>query len=77
MNDTAEYFSEKARQCRRLVAAIDDKQAIAGLEALAIEFDAKAAAAEAQARSIALLGNGDAPLAPLVETRTETTEEPE
>lgn len=68
MNESAEYFREKARQCRRLSKSITDDAARLGLDALAAEFDAKAAAAEAQAHSVALLGNGNDPVAPVVAT---------
>ena len=56
--DTVSYYSEKARQCRRLTRATNDERAIEGLTALAEEFQAKAKAAQAYTRTIDLLGNG-------------------
>jgi hypothetical protein len=56
---TAQYFLEKARQCRRLARATNDDRTIEGLSALADEFDAKAKAAEASNRTVGLLGNGE------------------
>ena len=51
--DTVSYYSEKARQCRRLTRATNDERAIEGLTALAEEFQAKAKAAQACTRTIA------------------------
>lgn len=56
--DTAAYYLEKARQCRRLTRATDDERVFAGLTALAEEFDAKAKAAQASPRTVDLLGDG-------------------
>lgn len=58
MDSSAAYFPEKARQCRRLAAGITDERTIEGLRTLAAEFEARAKAAEAEARSVELLGNG-------------------
>ena len=44
--ETAAYFREKARQCRRLFWALADEPAITVLTALAREFEAKAREAE-------------------------------
>ena len=56
--DTAAYYSEKARQCRRLARATNDRRANEGLTAMAEEFEAKAKAAQASSRTIDLLGDG-------------------
>ncbi len=56
--DTVAYFEQKARQCRRLVRATNDERTVAGLTAMAEEFEAKAKAMEATSRTIDLLGNG-------------------
>jgi hypothetical protein len=47
--DTAEYFREKATQCRQLAELSTDKNAATsrGLLALALEFDARAVATDA------------------------------
>ena len=58
--ETAHYFFEKMRQCRRLAKATNDARTIEGLTILASEFEFKAKAAEARDRSAALLGNGAA-----------------
>lgn len=57
MDGTA-YYEQKARQCRRLARATNDERTIAGLTALAEEFDAKAKAMVATSRTVELLGNG-------------------
>jgi hypothetical protein len=46
MEKTPSYFREKAKQCRRLAAAIADQDdpAVAALLALAEEFEAQGAA---------------------------------
>ena len=49
----AEYFAEKARQCRRLLRATDDSRTIDSLTELAKEFDAKAESAEASTCTLA------------------------
>ena len=48
--EDADYFREKAAQCRRLAAAItnQDDPAVAALLALAVEFEAKAVAMTAE-----------------------------
>lgn len=58
MEETAEYYFEKAKQCRRLIRAINDDRAIEGLTAMAEEFEAKGKAAQAVARTQELLGDG-------------------
>jgi hypothetical protein len=45
---TPEYCREKAAQCRRLGAGIGNEEIRARLKVMAGEFDAKAAAAEAE-----------------------------
>ena len=62
----AEYFHEKVRQCRRLADWTSDERAKRGLEALALDFEAQAAvadaeesAAQAQAKTVSFLGNGE------------------
>ena len=47
--DSAEYFREKAARCRRLAASITDKPAEASLLAMALEFDTRAVAMDAEA----------------------------
>ena len=56
--DDSMYYSEKARQCRRLVRATNDERTIQGLTAMAEEFEAKAKAAVASSRTVDLLGDG-------------------
>jgi hypothetical protein len=46
MTDSASYYLEKARQCRRLVRTINDARAIEGLTAMAEEFEALAKVAQ-------------------------------
>jgi hypothetical protein len=48
--EDADYFREKAAQCRRLAAAITNQNdpAVAALLALAVEFEAKAVAMTAE-----------------------------
>ena len=48
--EDADYFREKAAQCRRLAAAVSDQHdpAVAALLALAVEFEAKAVAMTAE-----------------------------
>ena len=48
--EDADYFREKAAQCRRLAAAVADQDdpAVAALLALAVEFEAKAVAMTAE-----------------------------
>jgi hypothetical protein len=48
--EDADYFREKAAQCRRLAAAITHQNdpAVAALLALAVEFEAKAVALTAE-----------------------------
>jgi hypothetical protein len=66
---TAEFFREKADQCRAMAAGLADSAAtLRGLNALALELDARALAIEASratAREIepgqAHQPNGDAP----------------
>ena len=56
--ETAAYYLEKARQCRRLLRATNDERASQGLSAMADEFEAKAKAAQASSHTIDLLGDG-------------------
>jgi len=51
--ETADYFRQKAAQCRRLSAAIISQKdpAVAALLALAVEFEAKAVALTAEEAS--------------------------
>jgi hypothetical protein len=56
---TADYFRQKADQCRRLAKSIlirDDPTA-AGLHALAVEFDSQAALIEAETATTKLIGD--------------------
>ena len=48
--ETADYFRQKAAQCRRLAQGIvrQDDPAVASLLALAVEFEAKAVALTAE-----------------------------
>lgn len=48
--ETADYFRQKAEQCRRLAAAVVNQKdpAVAALLALAVEFEAKAVALTAE-----------------------------
>lgn len=58
---TAIYFRQKAEQCRRLAAAISSQNdpTYVSLRALAVEFDAKAAALEAETCAALTIGYGD------------------
>ena len=56
--ETAAYYLEKARQCRRLLRATNAERAFQGLTAMADEFEAKARAAQASSNTVELLGNG-------------------
>ena len=51
--ETAEYFRQKAEQCRRLAAAVANQRdpVVANLLALAVEFEAKAVALTAEEAS--------------------------
>ena len=51
--ETAEYFREKAEQCRRLAGAVVNQRdpVVANLLALAVEFEAKAVALTAEEAS--------------------------
>ena len=49
MEQTAEFFREKAGQCRELAEGCPAEPTQRGLEALALEFDACALAVEASA----------------------------
>jgi hypothetical protein len=66
--ENAEYFIEKAAQCRHLAAGIPTPAdpTVKALLALAEEFDAKAAAYSARARAAHEIGLGDdvVPIAP-------------
>jgi hypothetical protein len=56
---TADYFRQKADQCRRLATSIlirDDPTA-AGRHALAVEFDSQAALIEAETATTKLIGD--------------------
>ena len=57
--ETAEYFLEKAAQCRRLAASISDDKATEALLKLAEEFEAKAAAYVARGPAAHAIGLGD------------------
>ena len=46
--ESADYFRQKAEQCRRLAEGIGDAKAVTALLAMAVEFEAKAVAAGAQ-----------------------------
>jgi hypothetical protein len=46
--NTAAYFAEKAAQCRRLAAAIDDDHATVARSAMAEEFESLAAESAAR-----------------------------
>lgn len=74
MAHTASYFREKAEQCRRLARAIlsrnDPTQA--SLAAMAVEFDAQAAAIEASVATAHVIGYGD----DVTEAREEADEAP-
>jgi hypothetical protein len=58
---TAVYFRQKAEQCRRLAGAITGRNDLTGvsLMALSVEFDAKAAALEAETAAAMTIGYGD------------------
>ena len=59
--ETANYFREKAEQCRRFslcIATRNDPTAIS-LKALATEFDAAAAVIEARTVAAQAIGHGD------------------
>jgi len=51
--ETAEYFREKAEQCRRLAGAVANQRdpVVANLLALPVEFEAKAVALTAEEAS--------------------------
>jgi len=51
--ETAEYFREKAEQCRRLACAVANQRdpVVANVLALAVEFEAKAVALTAEEAS--------------------------
>jgi hypothetical protein len=58
--ETASYFHEKAEQCRRLATCILTRNDLtaASLNALAVEFDAAAAAIEARTAAAQVIGYG-------------------
>ena len=56
--ETVDYLRQKARQCRRLARATNDARTIAGLTAMAEEFEAKASGITATDRTKGLPGNG-------------------
>jgi hypothetical protein len=56
---SADDFRAKARQCRRLAASNTDETIATALTTLADEFDATAAAIEAEAAPRQLLGDGE------------------
>ena len=57
----AVYFRQKAEQCRRLADGIlaQDDPTAASLHTLGVEFDARAAALEAETAAAMLIGYGD------------------
>ena len=48
---TADYFRQKAEQCRRLAGSVVNDPVVANLLALAVEFEAKAVALTAEEAS--------------------------
>jgi hypothetical protein len=52
------YLRQKADQCRRLSAGIRGDAAASALQALAVEFDNKAAVVEAETATAVLIGFG-------------------
>jgi hypothetical protein len=46
--EEAKFLRHQAQRCRRLAQAITDEQAVAALEKMAAEFDARAAALDAK-----------------------------
>jgi hypothetical protein len=58
---SAVYFRQKAEQCRRLAATIlvGNDPTAASLKALAVEFDCRAAALEAETAAAVMIGYGD------------------
>ena len=58
---TAIYFRQKAEQCRRLANGLvnDQDPAVTALRALAVEFDYKAQALEAETAAALLIGYDD------------------
>jgi hypothetical protein len=60
--ESAGYFREKAEQCRRLSLCIGrrDDPTANSLKALALEFDAAAAAIDARTAAALVIGFGDA-----------------
>ena len=60
--DTADYFRQKAEQCRRLADMLPNNKdpIVAGLLALAVEFEARAVALGAQEASEAQIGAAEA-----------------
>jgi hypothetical protein len=62
--ETAEYYRQKAAQCRRLAGAMldQDDPVVAGLLAMAVEFEAQAvalAAGEVTAKQVDLSSQSD------------------
>jgi hypothetical protein len=57
----AVYFRQKAEQCRRLAASILTRNDVtaAALQALAVEFDSRASALEAETAAALIIGYGD------------------
>ena len=56
--EDAEYFAEKARQCRRLLHANTDPRTVEALTVLSAEFEATAKAIEVFARTAPSVGHG-------------------
>jgi hypothetical protein len=50
MDDSRQYFEQRAAQCRRLSQGIGDARTMRQLTELALEYDAKARHAEAPER---------------------------
>jgi hypothetical protein len=59
--ESANYFREKAEQCRRLARSIPTRNDPTGvsLHALAVEFDATASAIDARSAAAQFIGYGD------------------
>jgi hypothetical protein len=50
MEDSRQYFEQRAAQCRRLAQGVGDPHTVEQLTELALEFDAKARNADAPER---------------------------
>jgi hypothetical protein len=58
---SAVYFRQKAEQCRRLAASVLTRNdpITSALQALAVEFDSRASALEAETIAAVIIGYGD------------------